>query len=257
MAVTRNRVWRDKCGSDGVELDLALPSDDELDRLVDDIDRRGYGCLTGYIPAASLAKMRCFVSSAIQRSSGEYVGFTGAAAVAGSTLDAIAASHEFQSLMKCIYERGTGQEAPPVEFHQVLRCLSGRTARRHSLHFHYDSYVVTALIPVEIPTTGRTGDLLMLPNTRKIRRSYAANLLDKLMLDNPASQSALKILMALRLLPLVRIRPVPGHIYFFWGYRSIHTNEACDRDKVRATALFHYADPHAGDELQRRLRRRA
>ena len=238
-----------------MELTLAVPSDEELDHLVSDIDRQGYGCLPDYVPAASLATMRSFVSSAIGRSAGEYVGFTGAAAVVGSTLDAFAASHEFQHLIKRIYERGTGREAPPVEFHQVLRCLSGKTAKQHSLHFHYDSYVVTALIPVEIPTVGMTGDLVMLPNTRNIRRSYAANLLDKLMLDNAISQFVLKMLMALRLLPLVRIKPVPGHIYFFWGYRSIHTNEACDPDKIRATALFHYANPHAADRMQRMLRR--
>ena len=237
-----------------MELALIATPDDAIDRLVADIDRHGYGCLSDYIPSASLATMRAFVSSALSRSSGEYVGFTGASAVAGSTLDTIAASEEFQHLMRRIYERGTGREAPPVQFYQVLRCLSGRTAKKHSLNFHFDSYVVTALIPVEIPTRGKTGDLVMLPNTRRIRRSYAANLIDKLLLDNALSQFLLRSLMALHLLPLVRIKPVPGNIYFFWGYRSIHTNEACDPDKVRATALFHFADPHAADGLKRKLR---
>lgn len=236
-----------------MDVTLAVPSDEQIARLVADIDRRGYGCLPDYIPAASLATMRSFVSRAVARSAGEYVGFTGSAAVAGSALEAVAASPAFRSLMARIYERGTGRSPPAPEFHQVLRCLSGDTAKRHSLNFHYDSYLVTALIPIEIPTAGRTGDLVILPNTRTVRRSYAANLMDKLVLDNAVSQSALRILMRLRLLPLVRIKPVPGHVYFFWGYRSIHTNEACDPDRVRATALFHYADPHAGDRLRRRL----
>ena len=240
-----------------MELTLTATPDEVIDRLVADIDRQGYGCLPDYVPAASLATMRAFVSSALDRSSGEYVGFTGASAVAGSSLDAIAASQEFQHMMRRIYERGTGREAPPMQFHQVLRCLSGRTAKKHSLNFHFDSYVVTALIPVEIPTTGRTGDLVILPNSRRIRRSYAANLIDKLLLDNALSQFLLRGLMALRLLPLVRVRPVPGNAYFFWGYRSIHTNEACDPNKVRATALFHFADPHAADSLRRKLRRTA
>jgi hypothetical protein len=36
----------------------------------------------------------------------------------------------------------------------------------------------------------------------------------------------------------------PGDIYFFWGYQSLHGNEPCYASSVRATALFHYADPH-------------
>jgi hypothetical protein len=46
----------------------------------------------------------------------------------------------------------------------------------------------------------------------------------------------------------------PGNLYLFWGYRSIHTNEPCDPDKIRATALFHYVDPHIGSRLKRALR---
>ncbi len=234
---------------------LAATPGHTVDRLVDDIDRDGYGCLTNYISPSYLTAMRSFVWSAIDGSKGEYVGFTGAEAVAGSTLDMIAASPEFQQLVVGIYQRGTGLAPPPMAFYQVLRCLSGRSAKKHSLQFHYDSYVVTALIPIEIPTSGQTGDLVMLPNTRRIRRTYLANVVDKLLLDNAASQLMLRCLMRLKLLPLVRIKPVPGNVYFFWGYRSIHTNEACDPDKIRATALFHFANPHAGGRMQAKLRR--
>ena len=53
---------------------------------------------------------------------------------------------------------------------------------------------------------------------------------------------------------LVRIKLKPGNLYLFWGYRSIHTNEPCDPDKTRATALFHYVDPHTDSRLKRALR---
>ena len=42
----------------------------------------------------------------------------------------------------------------------------------------------------------------------------------------------------------MRIKMVPGNLYLFWGYRSVHTNEPCDPASIRATALFHYANPH-------------
>jgi hypothetical protein len=84
----------------------------------------------------------------------------------------------------------------------------------------------------------------MLPNTRKVRRTYLFNALDKVVLDNRLTQAVLRKTATSRKLPLTRVKMTPGNIYFFWGYRSVHTNEPCDPDKVRATALFHYANPH-------------
>jgi hypothetical protein len=89
------------------------------------------------------------------------------------------------------------------------------------------------------------GDLLMYPNTRKVRKTYLRNALDKVMLDNPISQRILRTAVNTERFSPKRIKMQPGNLYFFWGYRSIHTNEPCDADKVRATALFHFANPHA------------
>jgi hypothetical protein len=213
--------------------------------LVADIERTGFGVIPGFVSASDLTRMRAFVARAAREAGGEYAGFIGPDSVAGSGLDELARSPHFRDLVKEVYERGTGQKAPSQEFYQLLRCLSGASARRHSYLFHYDSYVVTVLIPIEIPTSGMTGDLLMLPNTRRVRKSYAANVVDKIVLDNRLSQMLLRTLTTAHLIRPVRIRLVPGNAYFFWGYRSIHTNEPCDATRVRATALFHFANPHA------------
>ena len=236
---------------------MTAVADDDIARIVLDTDRRGRGCLPGLIAAPDLAAMRASVGSAVERSQGSHVGFTGPDAVAGSRLDALAASPDFRDLIRSIYDRGTGRPAPAEDFHQVPRCLAGSGMDRHSLRFHCHSSGITALVPVEIPGTGRTGDLVMLPNIRRSRASYLADLVDKVLLDNAATQLALRVLLKLRLLPLVRIKPRPGDIYFFWRYRSIHTNEACDPDKVRATALFHDADPHAANRWKRSAGRAA
>lgn len=115
--------------------------------------------------------------------------------------------------------------------------------------------VITALVPVERPSTGRTGDLVGLPDTRGIRGSCLANLVDRLLLDKAGTPFPLRALLKLRLLPSVRIKPVPGDICFFWGYRAIHTDETCDPGKVRATALFDDADPHGADRWKRKAGR--
>jgi len=236
---------------------VAVPDVDDraLDALVHDMDVKGYGFLPNYISGAQLQSMRDFVTDAVGRAGNQYVGFTGADSLAGSMFGDLGQTPAFVRLIKRVYERGVGRAAPDAGIYQVLRCLAGQTGEAHSLIFHYDSYVVTALIPVHIPQDGQSGDLVMLPNTRRIRASYAANLADKILLDNKLTQGVLRLMMKLGILPVKRIKMVPGNIYFFWGYRSIHANEACDPSKVRATALFHFANPHAGSSLGSTVRR--
>jgi hypothetical protein len=240
-----------------MSLNIPDVSDQGVTDLVKQIEEKGFGVIPNYVGAEELEQMRAFVAATVTKSGHQYVGLTGRDAVAGSRLDDFADSPQFQDLFRRVYEGGTGRHAPKVEFYQVLRCLTGQGVTTHSLNFHYDSYVVTALIPVEIPSEGQSGDLIMLPNTRSIRRSYATNLFDKVLLDNKLTQTTLRKLTKMKMLPLTRIKMVPGNLYFFWGYRSIHTNEACDPDKVRATALFHYVNPHADSKLGKKLRKEA
>jgi len=219
--------------------------------LVADMNRVGFGVLSGYLEPADLQDLRQFVETAVAAVGGEYVVFTGEEEVAGTLLEKLSASPPFVNLLRQVYEQGSGRPAPNQSIYQVLRCLKGKSGLKHALNFHYDSYVVTALLPVIIPSQGSAGHLVMAPNRRPVRSSYVFNLLDKIILDNPATQFLLRHAFRSGLLKLKQIRLVPGNLYLFWGYRSLHANEACDPDKIRATALFHFGDPHADSSLRR------
>ena len=202
----------------------------------------------------SLTPLRSFIENQVADNGGEYIAFTGVEPVRGTLLENLGSSPEFMQAFRAIYEKGTGNAAPDVPFYQVLRCLSGKSGERHAFFFHYDSYVITALIPVIIPSDGQCGDLIILPNTRKIRKYYFHNLIDKVLLDNKLSQLLLKYFTSSGNLQATKVRLSPGNVYFFWGCRSIHANEPCAPEKIRATALFHYVDPHAISWLRRALR---
>jgi hypothetical protein len=227
----------------------------EVARIAADIDRRGYGVLSNYISEQELELARALALSAVDASGGEYACFTGAEALEGTVLANLSRSAAFKSLCQQLYELGTGKTAPEVNFYQIFRCLKGATGQRHSYRFHYDSYVLTALLPVTIPGTGLRGNLLVLPSVRRIRRLYLANVLDKALIDNKIAQIILRLAARRKSPKVVAIRMQPGNMYFFWGYRSIHTNEPCDPDKLRATALFHYGDPHQNSRTRALIRR--
>jgi hypothetical protein len=233
-----------------------LPEIPEISRerivdLVSNMNEVGFGVLPNYLQQTDLQNLREFVEDAVGAAGGEYVVFTGEKAVAGTLLDKLSVSPPFVKLLRQVYEVGTSRPAPNQSLYQVLRCLKGESGLKHALRFHYDSYVVTALLPVIIPSEGSPGHLVMAPNRRPIRSSYLFNLLDKIILDNPATQFLLRHAFRSRLLKLKQIRMMPGNLYLFWGYRSVHANEACDPDKIRATALFHFGDPHADSDLRR------
>jgi hypothetical protein len=229
-----------------MNISFAEIGDEAISSIVSQIDTKGFAVLPNFVESEDLVRARAFVAEALHASNGDYRGFVGPDEVSGSGLDVLARSQRLRTMMERIYERGTGRSPPPQEFYQLLRCLTGPSAEVHSNRYHYDSYVITMLIPIEIPTGGQTGDLLLIPNARSIRSQYWINVVDKILLDNAITQFALRKLTNVGLIKVTRLKLVPGHAYFFWGYRTIHTNEPCDPDRVRATALFHYANPHVG-----------
>src|SRR5262249_41342622 len=219
--------------------------------LVADMNRVGFGVLSGYLEPDDLEDLRQFVETAVASNAGEYVVFTGEKAVAGTLLARLSSSPAFVKLLREVYEQGSGHAAPNQSLFQVLRCLKGKSGLKHAFYFHYDSYVVTALLPVIIPSEGSAGHLVMAPNRRPVRSSYLINLFDKIILDNPATQFLLRHAFRSGLLKLKTTPMVPGNLCLFWGYRTVHGNEPCDPDKIRATALFHFGDPHTDSRVRR------
>jgi hypothetical protein len=170
-----------------------------------------------------------------------------------TVLGDVAKAPIFLDLLRRVYELGLGQPVPRQPIFSLMRCLKGKSGLKHSLIFHYDSYHLTALLPIVIPEGAASGHLLMVPNTRRFRSSYLHNLWDKLLLDNPMSQK--RLARAFHAKQLAEVVMQPGSLYLFWGYRTIHANAPCDPEKIRATALFHLGDPYEENRLRRMIRR--
>jgi hypothetical protein len=242
-------------------VDLGLPSDfrelsdEEIFSLVQDIDRDGYAVLTQYIPHSGIDVVRRFVRDAVTAAGNRYVVLIGPTPVAETVLGKMASSPALRRICMRMYEIATSRPASDQPYHQVLRCLTGSSGREHSMVFHFDSHVLAVLLPIEVPAGKDSGELIVLPNIRAIRSRYASNLIDKILVRNPVSQRILRGMAKSRPERFVRISLVPGNLYFFWGYRSIHANAPCDIEKIRATALFHYGDPHSDSKLKRLLYR--
>jgi hypothetical protein len=229
-----------------------------IDALHEAMDRSGYGVLRQCLPREFLEQAAQFVNRELIKTGGEYFSYIGSDQMAGSPLEELGCSPAFRGFLAGIYERTMGCAAPEDEFLQVLRVVSGVTGLKHSHRFHYDAYVVTALVPIIIPTGPDEvrGDLVMYPNVRSVRSSVAVNLFEKVLLQNFAIAPLLARPFVQRQFGAKVIRMEPGNIYVFWGYRSLHANRPCPPDRVRSTALFHLANPHSNNVMIRGIEER-
>lgn len=222
-----------------------LPAD-EIDHVVRAMNEDGYARIAKFFPDEMVADARRFVTGELEKHGREYFSYIGRDPVQESVLAEIGASAAFRNLLARVYEEGTGAPAPRSRVYQVLRVLSGKTGLREAYQFHYDAYVVTALMPIAIPTGDgeKRGDLIIYPRLRGIRSNVVVNLAEKILLQNKLARRLARSQWAQRVLKAKVLRMAPGDIYLFWGYQSLHGNEPCFPTSLRATALFHFADPH-------------
>ena len=214
-------------------------------KIAAEIDVAGFAVVENYVDRCELRQAQNFVDGVLNKNNRKCLIYRGPSELAGTFMYDLPKRPGFVKLCCDIYEAGTGRPAPNADCYQVLRCLCGAKGQQNSMHFHFDTYALAALVPIAIPAEGKTGDLLLLPNVRKFRSFYTRSLIDKAVLATPIRQRFLKRLYETQDERLIRVKMVPGNLYFFWGYKSAHTNEACNIGALRCTALFHYVDPHA------------
>lgn len=224
-------------------------------RLVSDMDTQGFAVLDNFIDPERLEAAREFIFKQVEEHGPEYFALHGLSAMRGSLFEDLACSPAFRQMLNEVYQAGIGTSPPPEErLFPVIRFLQGKTGRKESHFFHFDATGLTALVPVVIPTEGtHCGDLISFPNIRPIRRSTLVNVVEKALMHNTLSQKCTSWLVNRGWLKPTRVKLVPGNVYLFWGYRSLHANDPCDPSMLRATALYHYGNPHRDSWLAKRL----
>lgn len=229
---------------------------DPVRELAHRIDTQGYACLKNLLNHDDLTQLRTFTDQQVQRHTGEYFACHGEQALAGCSLLKLCSSPTLQQLLADLYHLAAGQPSLSPRIFPVLRCVQGDQGLRESNCFHFDASLVTVLIPIYIPDEGeQRGDLMMFPNLRSASRSLLINLLHKTLLQNPLSRSVLGWAIGQGWLKPMIVHLVPGSIYLFWGYRSLHANQPCSPGVIRATAILHFGDPHHGSRITRLIRR--
>lgn len=219
----------------------------QIKQIAEQIDAQGFCQISGALDANDLQLLRTYTQAQATLHRGEYFAHHGKQLLSQSALCSLWESADFQQMLAGLYRSATGVEPASTEIFPVLRCVQGNQGRRESNCFHFDASLVTVLVPVLIPTEGdERGDLMLFPNLRKVRHNAVFNAVEKALLQNAFSRKLLVMAIQRGWLKPETLTLKPGDIYVFWGYRTLHANKPCGPEITRATAIFHFGDPHAG-----------
>lgn len=221
-------------------------SEDSISRLCAAVANHGYCRLDNAVSPAQVTQALDRARAAVQSNGGEYLSLTGLAAIAPQDGYLLSGIHDgpLLAMAAALYALWLGKPAIEGAIHQVLRCVKGVTGQSHARYVHFDSYVVTILIPLTASPAAGGGDLILLCKRRTIPRSYLVNVLMKFFLDLAPAQALLWRGVASGRLAATRLKLIPGAAYVFSGCRTLHTNDRSVPGELRATLLYHYGNPH-------------
>ncbi|CAM3380650.1 hypothetical protein BZK31_13190 [Pseudomonas floridensis] len=220
--------------------------------LAHEMDAHGFARLKNVLNETDLEQLRAFTDRQASQHPGEYFAYHGEAALSESLLASLWSAPEFKQLLGKLYAHGAHRQSISDQIFPVLRCVQGEQGLRESNCFHFDASLVTALIPIYIPVEGEEcGDLMLFPNLRNVRNHIALNVIEKSLLQNRLTRWVMRTAIKHQWLSPKILKLQPGDIYLFWGYRTLHANQACSPGLKRATAIFHFGDPHSGSRVTR------
>lgn len=218
----------------------------EIEEIGSAMDLSGVGVLHSVIPDSILEDMRSYIERKLEQNNGQYFGLGGVDWIEESPLNPVFHSEGFHTIVKVLHERAMGTLPASDRIVPVLRVLAGTVGLRHANLFHYDSFVVTAVVPIIIPQRPGEprGHLVVYPNLRNVRTSSVVNILEKAVVESTTARRFWRAPWVQRRLGARVIPLEPSNMYFFWGMRSLHANQACLPESVRSTVLLHFGDPH-------------
>ena len=152
---------------------------------------------------------------------------------------------QIKEIFESVHTYLFGKKSPDKTYFPNLRIFYGEVGENESYNFHFDSYVLTILMPIIIPKerNQKNGDLMIFKRRRLFHRIPWLNLLQKVLLQNYLSRFLLKTKILRKFFGMKIVKLKPGNIYLFLGYQTIHGNRTCNNKFLRATGCFHYSNP--------------
>ncbi len=128
--------------------------------------------------------------------------------------------------------------------YKCLRVIKNSRIKRQIRDFHFDSHILTILIPIYIPDrkNSENGHLMMSPKLRKQTKNIFLNIIQKFFYQNRILFHLTKYKWFQKKMNFVKILLKPKSIFIFNGFTNLHGNLEIYQGDTRATFLIHVFD---------------
>jgi len=235
-----------------IELDSSA---DSIDNIFKKLNDTGMYCIENSISEDFLISLRAEIKKELILKGSRYYSEINPADNNSSPFSKIIKNNDFIKMTNLLASKALKRNVDNSESLNVLRVVTGKKAESQTLKFHYDAFALTALIPIFIPDgpLEDSGHLVSWLNLRKLRKFQFLNLIEKALIQNILTRKVLGF--------IVRRNPdkyvskmIPGNIYLFWGYRTLHANFSVDKALLRSTFLYHSGDVHQKSSLDKKIK---
>ena len=221
-----------------------------LNEITDQLKTDGFYCLENSLDLNVLSIFQEEIQALINTKGQRYFSLINPHKNIESNFNLFDKSYNLKKYLFELAKLGINKDISNTEILNILRVVTGKNAESQSLNFHYDATVITALVPILIPSgpIEQCGHLLAFKNLRRIRNNSIVNIIEKLIIQNSISRKIFSYF-AMRKIENHLCELKEGNIYFFYGYRTLHANLPVNPDYQRATLLFHFGNPHEDSSL--------
>ncbi|MXP42552.1 hypothetical protein GRI75_12980 [Altererythrobacter soli] len=155
---------------------------------------------------------------------------------------------DLDPFLRELFEAILGRPGAPTRIRQSSRFLAGASHNKLAGYYHFDSYVISLIVPILMPADGLGGEFVLLPNARPLHQPYIVSAVQKALCDTRFMQK--RLASAVHDGRTAHLPMRTGQGYLFIGHTSLHSNARCIGEQRRFTVIFHYGDPHEGSRLR-------
>jgi hypothetical protein len=204
------------------------------------IEKKGYIELKNYIKKKQLLILKKFVKQKLKENKNQYFFLTSENKVK-TILHSSSLFNKIEDLLKKITLQFGKKINEKEKLYKVLRVVTGKKSKKVSLDYHFDAHLLTLLIPIYIPKRrgSDNGNLVIFKNLRKLTKNIYKNIIQKLFYQSYFFKI---FFISTGLIKGEILNLVPGNVYIFNGFRTLHTNLQINPIDIRATILVHYHD---------------
>jgi len=208
--------------------------------LKNNIEKEGYVELKNFIKKKQLLILKKFVKKKLKENKNQYFFLT------SKNKEKTILHNDFffkniANLLKKLTIAFGEKIKKKEKLYKVLRVVTVKKSKKVSLYYHFDAHLLTLLIPIYIPKrkNSNNGNLIIFKNLRRLTKNIYKNIIQKIFYQS----FFFKIFFInTNLIKGKILNLVPGNIYIFNGFRTLHTNLQINPIDIRATILVHYHD---------------